>query len=590
MPVRRPVWSPVMGDPRGLSEIVTERPSPNRRGALYCRSKSTGAWGLMMLKLITLGLGGLLAASEACAAPPNYDDIQTIVVIYAENRSFDNLYGNFPGANGLVNAPPAAVTQLDRDGKPMRGLPAIWGGTGAKVMQGAPVAPVAITQGQSAIFLSSFNHPYDVAALYQVGGPANTDPLRYTNRDLYHRFYENQMQINGGANNMFAAWADSGGMTMGYFTPAREADLPLWDWAHEYVLADNFFQGAFGGSFLNHFFLICSCVPLYGHGGINPNGGANPSVSVVNPDGVTLTTAPNSPASALDGPPVFALSGNLTPDFYAINTMMSPYPPSGNAVVAEQRVPQQVVDLKSATTLVPQTETTIGDLLSKAGVGWAYYAGAWNFALSHPPFAAGQSLALPDFQYHHQPFNYFAAFDPSTPEGVRNRAAHLLDAGVVTDPTVLPESRFLTEIQAGSVPPVTFYKPQGSVNEHASYSSVSDGDHHIAALLAALKASPQWDHMLVVVTYDEFGGWWDHAAPPKADRWGPGTRVPALIVSPFAKMGTVDHTQYDTSSILRFITNRWKLPVLPGLATRDAALAANGLPTMGDLTEALQLP
>jgi acid phosphatase len=538
-----------------------------------------------MLRATTLAAAVLLAAPPVLAATPNYGDIQTVVVIYAENRSFDNLFGSFPGANGLAKAPKTAVVQLDRDGKPMRGLPAVWGGTGSKVTEGAPVAPAGLTEGQTAEFLHRFNHPYDVASLYKVGGPANTDPLRYTNRDLYHRFYENQMQINGGANNMFAAWADSGGMTMGYFDPKSKADQPLWNWARQYVLADNFFQGAFGGSFLNHFHLICACTPLYGHNGHNPNeGGKDPTGTTVKADGVTLVTAPNSPASALNGPPVFAASGNLTPDFYAINTMMPPYAPSGNADKE-----QATVDLKSATTLVPQTETTIGDLLSKAGVDWAYYAGAWDFALSHPPFAAGSSKANPNFQYHHQPFNYFAAFDPATPEGRANRAAHLIDAGVVTDPAVLPDSRFLSDIHAGKLPPVTFYKPQGTVNEHAAYANVADGDRHIAALLTALKASPQWSHMLVVVTYDEFGGWWDHVAPPKADRWGPGTRIPALIVSPYAKRGVVDHTEYDTTSILRFITTRWKLPMLAGLAERDKALAAHRQPKLGDLTGALVL-
>jgi phospholipase C len=60
-----------------------------------------------------------------------------------------------------------------------------------------------------------------------------------------------------------------------------------------------------------------------------------------------------------------------------------------------------------------------------------------------------------------------------------------------------------------------------------------------------------------------------------------------MIVSPFAKKGYVDHTQYDTTSILRFITRRFELPILPGLATRDAALQAHGNPPMGDLTGAL---
>lgn len=539
------------------------------------------------MKRFAAALAALSAALQApaLAAPPRYDDIRTLVVIYAENRSFDNLYGTFPGADGLADAPATATTQLDRDGKPLPGLPAIWGGLGYRVPQGAPEAPVALTEGQTRRLLGGFNHPYDIASLYKAAGAADVDPLRYANRDLHHRFYEHQMEINGGANNMFAAWSNAGGLTMGYFTPAAAQAMPLWHWAHDYVLADHFFQGAFGGSFLNHFYLACACAPYYGHDGVNPYGGVNPSVSAVEPDGVTLVTAWRSPASALDGPPVFKRSGALTPDFYAVNTMEPPYPPSGTADAS-----QRTVDLKRATTMVPQTETTIGDLLSAAGIGWAWYAGAWDFALSHPPFAAGASEASPNFVYHHQPFNYFAAFDPATPAGAANRAAHLLDAGVVTDPAVLPESRFLSDIRHGTLPPVAFYKPQGSMDEHAGYAAILDGDRHIAALLSALRASPQWPHMLVVVTYDEFGGWWDHVPPPKGDRFGPGTRIPALIVSPFARKGTVDHTPYDTVSILRFITARWHLPVLPGIAARDAAVSAHGGPKLGDLTGALDLP
>ena len=93
--------------------------------------------------------------------------------------------------------------------------------------------------------------------------------------------------------------------------------------------------------------------------------------------------------------------------------------------------------------------------------------------------------------------------------------------------------------------------------------------------------------MLVVVTYDENGGIWDHVAPPPADRWGPGTRIPAIIVSPFAKRGFVDHTPNDTTSILRFISARFDLPLLEGIKARDEGLAAHGSPPLGDLTSAL---
>jgi phospholipase C len=71
----------------------------------------------------------------------------------------------------------------------------------------------------------------------------------------------------------------------------------------------------------------------------------------------------------------------------------------------------------------------------------------------------------------------------------------------------------------------------------------------------------------IFIVYDESGGRWDHVAPPKVDRWGPGARVPAIIVSPFAKKGYVDHTPYDTTSLLAFIENRWNLRPI---ATRDA--------------------
>ncbi|PPA00979.1 acid phosphatase, partial [Pseudomonas sp. MWU12-2312b] len=105
-----------------------------------------------------------------------------------------------------------------------------------------------------------------------------------------------------------------------------------------------------------------------------------------------------------------------------------------------------------------------------------------------------------------------------------------------------------------------------------------------------LQQSPQWKNMVVVVTIDENGGWWDHVAPPKGDRWGPGSRVPALVVSPFSRKGAVDHTVYDTASILRLITRVFQLEKLEGLKQRDEAMIARGQAPMGDLTNALQFP
>src|SRR6201985_1046339 len=133
-----------------------------------------------MLKspLLAATILGILATSRGTmAAPPKYNDIQTLVVIYAENRSFDNLYGTFPGANGLARASRQSIVQLDRDGKLLPGLPAVWGATANKVTEGAPVAPVGLTQEQTATFLKRINRPYDVAALYRAGGPSDVNPL-----------------------------------------------------------------------------------------------------------------------------------------------------------------------------------------------------------------------------------------------------------------------------------------------------------------------------------------------------------------------------------------------------------------------------
>jgi acid phosphatase len=506
---------------------------------------------LTAIAWVALCLGAAAGmAGSAAAQTQGIEQIQTVVVIYAENRSFDNLYGAFPGANGLQHVAADRTMQRDRDGATLKELPPIWDGLTAKGV----VPP--ITQAQTEHLP---NRPF------AIDNPKGFDAsIGIIHRDLWHRFYQEQMQLDGGRNDKFAAWADSGGMVMGHYNVG--AKLPLWQIARRYTLADNFFQGAFGGSFLNHFMLICACEPVYPNADTSA---AKPTIAAVEADGITLKVADNSPQSALDGGPKFVSDGNITPDFFAVNTMQPPYQPS--AVKPAAGADPALADPNQPTTLPPQTMQNIGDLLTAKGVSWAWYAGAWQATLD------GQNAApVPNFQYHHQPFNYFADLAPGTPA----RAEHLRDGG-------MNGAEFIKAIDAGNLPQVTFYKPQGNLNEHGGYASVLSGDQHIADVIAHLQKSRQWAHMLVIVTYDENGGFWDHVAPPQADRWGPGNRIPTLIVSPFARKGFVDHTQYDTTSILRFITRRWELPVLPGLTLRDQALASHGKPPMGDLTNAL---
>ena len=413
---------------------------------------------------------------------PGLERLQHIVVIYLENHSFDNLYGEFPGANGLASAG-GALPQVDLAGNILTNLPSI------------PTEPFLATLG---------NAPFSIEQ-YIPGGTGSLTP------DLVHRFYQEQVQIDGGRMDKFATVSDAKGLTMGYY---HTMTLPLAAEAQQYTLCDNFFHGAFGGSFLNHIWLIAARSPVF----------------------------PNAPAPVviqLDANGLPTVDGYVTADGFAVNTAFTVNQPHPAGVAANRLVPNQ-------------TMPTIGDRLSDAGVTWAWYSGGWNDALAGRPD--------PLFQFHHQPFAYFANYA----DGTAAKSAHLRD-----------ETEFLAAARAGMLPAVSFVKPLGEVNEHPGYANVLDGELHAEELINAVRNGADWKSTAIIVTYDENGGFWDHVAPPTVDRWGPGSRVPALIISPFSRGGRIDHTFYETTSILSFIERRWKLAPL---STRDA--------TANDLTGA----
>lgn len=410
------------------------------------------------------------------------DRIQNVVVIVLENRSFDHLFGQHPGANGLAQAA-SAPPQVDEQGRPYAALP-------------RPVDTAQKPPAPDLRFPADLpNAPFDIARHV---------PLREPTQDLVHRFYQQQAQINGGRMDRFASVSDAKGLAMGYY---RTADLPLAEEAKRYTLCDNFFHAAFGGSYLNHIWLVAAATPVF-------------------PDAPGEAVAQLGPSGEL------LRDGAVTPDGYAVNTIYSVHSPHPPAAPPHARLPSQ-------------TLPTIGDRLSDAGVSWAWYAGGWSDAV------AGR--ASPSYQFHHQPFVYFARYA----EGTRDRAEHMKD-----------EQAFFADAAAGRLPAVSFVKPLGAASEHPGYSDVLSGEHHALRLIEAVRGGPQWARSVIIVTYDENGGFWDHVPPPVVDRWGPGARVPTLVISPFARRGFVDHTQYDTTSILKLIEKRWKLAPL---SRRDAA-------------------
>jgi phospholipase C len=176
---------------------------------------------------------------------------------------------------------------------------------------------------------------------------------------------------------------------------------------------------------------------------------------------------------------------------------------------------------------------TEGDLLRRAGVPWAYYA------------------AEPDQ----------AGYIWSAYSAIRHiRETHQWGQHV------LPVDDVISDIRADRLPPVTWIAPRYEVSEHPQY-SFCEGENWSTRLIDAVMRSPMWEDTAIFVTWDDYGGFYDHVPPPQVDGFGFGIRVPLLVISPYAKKGVVDHHLGEFSSVLRFIEDNWGLSEL---TSRDA--------------------
>lgn len=455
---------------------------------------------LLALMLVSISF----APRAASAQERGIDKINHVIILFLENHTVDNLYSLMSGVNG-VNSPGGAVTQVDRDGNAYATLP-----------------PVKVS-----VKYAGFGAPIDeLPGLPDPRFPANLPNAPFMIDDYVpnnvlvntpvHRFYEHQLQMNSGKMDKYVAWTDSGGQPMGYYDTTR---LPLYPYARDYTFADNFFTAAFGGSWLNHMWLVCACTPPW----------------------------PNAPAEFI-AQPQYDAAGNLvgiddnenwvvTPDGYAINTGVDSFYPPHGSLPDDKRLP-------------PIELPTIGDRLSAAGISWTEYNGSWDDALAS---AAAQPLPfvpMPPMSSH----GYFEPYGPGMPG-----REHLKDA-----------QWFVPDLINGELSAVTILKPSPAFDEHPGYSVLQMAEEHAVLLIQAVMLSQYWKDTVIFLTYDDFGGWYDHVAPPVVDRWGPGGRVPLLVISPYARKGYVDSTFYDTTSLLKFIETRWNLEPL---AARDANAA-----------------
>ena len=532
----------------------------------------------LLVSLLPLALLVAVPVSGSAAGGAGSDRlsrINHIVVIYEENHSFDNLYGGWEGVNGRANADPAHTIQLNQAGAPFGCL------LQTDVNLTSPPLPVTCTDPANGISSDFTNAPFQIDSF--IGPDDTTCPPPGVfmpngipkgqglpggcTRDLVHRFYQEQYQLDSGRQDHYTTGSDAVGLTQGYYDSTA---LPIYAYLHgdghpHFAIADDFFQSAFGGSFLNHQWLIAGATPVY------PDAPAGLH-SIVDSNGMPNKYPLYTPTGPFSDQPLTQVCPSPVPGLacgdYAVNTIQPPFQPTSS----------------NPTKLPPQTGTTIGDELSAGGFSWAWYSGGWSNAdgdVGAPGWTngTGPDCSDPDsvpnpafpycpnkvFQFHHQPFNYYASFAPGTPG-----RTHLRDEAEFTE--LVQDSG-----KACLLGQVSFVKPVGLDNEHPGYTGENRGSKHLIQLLQGIQNSRCSKDTMVVVTYDEFGGQWDHVTPPGQggaagpnDEWGPGTRVPALVISPFLRGDfVVDHTQYDTTSVLATIERRFGLAPL---GTRDASV------------------
>ena len=242
---------------------------------------------------------GLVSAGQATAVDKGPLGIyKHLVVIYEENHSFDNLYGTWGEVNGqhaagLADADTAHTTQLSQVGLPYTCLKQAdvnldSDATGSSLPKLSQCNPETVTfpDGSTTQYTSHFlNAPFSIDAYIpadattcprpnqefsfpagirngavQADGVATVRLPGGCTRDLVHKFYQEQYQLNGGAQNRYVTGSDAVGTAMGYYDTTA---LPIYQYLHangapKYVIADNFFQAAFGGSYLNHQYLIAA--------------------------------------------------------------------------------------------------------------------------------------------------------------------------------------------------------------------------------------------------------------------------------------------------------------------------------------------
>ncbi|RFP11920.1 MULTISPECIES: alkaline phosphatase family protein [unclassified Duganella] len=523
----------------------------------------------------SLVCGALMLSAAAAASEVATTPIQHVIVLVGENRTFDNLYGVYEPRKGQTVANLLSKKIVNKDGTPgprfadaaqKLGLSSgaytptpEFNGVYGTLPQ--PWAWGAFGQRQDvadARFPSNLpNGPFQIT--HHVGYGAHTG-------DPTHRFFQMWQQVDGGKNDLFVWVADQtgpgpsnpaplapgktgqGAVAMGFYNMAR-GDAPLFKrLADQYAIADNYHQPIMGGTTANYFALATADVGYYTEDG---KAAVPPAKQIENPDaqpgtnnwytedgyrgGTYVNCAdPAQPGVAgiralLAQLPYPAFNdGNCAPGhYYMVNNLDPAFGPLGEPLPLG---PDKFL-------LPPQPMPHIGDAMTAGGVSWKWYSGGRNDGKKVDKEYCGMCDT--------------PTFFSSTMNGPdKDKLADLM--------------QFYVDVKdAASFPSVAVIAPYDSISGHPGYAMETSFDELVAGVLERVQANPAlWKNTVILVTFDEGGGYYDSGYVQAIDFFGDGTRIPLLAISPWAKKGAVDHTYYDHASIAKFIERNWSLPPL----------------------------
>jgi phospholipase C len=442
-----------------------------------------------------LAWAAMLAIVTSCTHRPNSEQvfrnrvhahIRHVIIVIQENRSFDNLFHGFRGAD-------TADTGFAHDGTRV------------------PLQAVSLT------------------AAYDIGNGLEAFKRSYDNGKM-DAFDEREVVPRRGAHVPLAA-----AQYPAYAYVPRPEIRPYWDLAERFVVADRMFQSNIDQSFAAHLYLIAG----QSQRAVNtPNGfpwGCDAPGSVSVP---TLTTAREIGGRVF---PCFQFR-TLADELADKGLRWRYYAPAITVRVAAKGAARDSYYLSALPTVVRDAKG-IQDAEDRAPKGRAPAKRPDKRPRRSPAFNVGQ---------------LWSAFDA---------VATIRYSSAWNSSVISPPSQFLRDVERGDVAAVTWVVPDWANSDHP-FSRSATGPSWVSAIVNAVGRSPIWDDTVILITWDDSGGWFDHVPPPTVDFAGLGVRVPLLVVSAYARRGLVDHRQYEFGSMLRLAEAAFSLAPLAASDTR----------------------